>query len=94
MDAILTDVGDRLPWWWQTHRASDQSSIDPVIEAGVNYIEIGPRESDPVDYPRIDVVCLRNDGGQPSDSEAPLFLTAVQPTDKLSTSWGHIKKTY
>ena len=94
VNSILTDVGDRLPWWWQTHRATGQSSIDPVIEAGVNYIEVGPRESDAVDYPRIDVVCLRNDGGQPSDSEAPLFLTAVQPEDKLSSSWGHIKSNY
>jgi hypothetical protein len=94
VDIILTDVGERLPWWWQQHRANGQSSIDPVLEAGVNYIEVGPRESDVTNYPRIDVICLRNDGGQPSDAEAPLFLTAVQPEDKLSTSWGHIKSNY
>lgn len=90
-DMLFTDVGDALPWWWQQHRANGQSSIDPIMEAGVNYIEIGIRESDVVKYPRIDVICLRNDGGKPSDSEAPLFLTAVQPGEKLTTSWGRLK---
>jgi len=94
VDILLTDVGERLPWFWQKHTANGQSTIDPVMEAGVNYIEVGPRESDAVKYPRIDVICLRNDDGLPSDAEAPLFLTAVQPADKLSTSWGHIKSDY
>ncbi len=94
VDILITDVGERLPWFWQSIQANGQSTIDPVLEAGLNYIEIGPRESDAVLYPRIDVICLRNDGGLPSDAEAPLFLTAVQPEDKLSTSWGHIKSNY
>ena len=69
------------------------------MEVGANYIEIAPRDSDgsPLQYPRIDVICLRNDNGQPSDAEALLLLDeqmAVQPADKLSASWGHIKSNY
>ena len=95
---VLTDLGDQLLWWWQKHTAGGQSTIDPVMEMGANYIEIGPRDSDPISYPRIDVICLRNDNGQPSDAEALLLLeeqmAVVQPADKLSASWGHIKSNY
>jgi hypothetical protein len=94
VDVLFTDLGDRLPWFWEKHTANGQSTIDPVLEVGDNYIEIGIRESDPVNYPRIDVVCLRNDGEKPSDQEVPLYLTAVQPTGKLATSWGKIKSVH
>ena len=79
VDMLLTDVGERLPWWWQKHTVNGQSTIDPVMEAGVNYIEVGIRESDLIKYPRIDVICLRNDGGQPSDEEALQYLKPVRP---------------
>jgi len=79
VDLLFTDERDRLPWFWQKHTANGQSTIDPVLEVGDNYIEIGIRESDPINYPRIDVICLRNDGGQPSDQEALQDLKAVRP---------------
>lgn len=94
VDVLLTDVGERLPWFWQQHRSGAQSTIDPVLEVGDNYIEIGIRESDATLYPRIDVVCLRNDGEQPSDKEVPLYLTAVRPAEKLATSWGKMRSMH
>jgi len=94
-DVILTDVGNRLPWWWQKHTANGQSTIDPVIAVGDNYAEIGIRESDAVNYPRIEVICFRNDDKQPADSEVPkLGASAVQSAGKLSITWGKMKSIY
>jgi hypothetical protein len=94
VDLLFTSVGDRLPWFWQKHTANGQSTIDPVLEVGVNYIEVGIRESDAVKYPRIEVVCLRNDDQLPSDDEVPQYLTPVKPGDKLSATWGKVKSAY
>jgi len=91
-DMLFTSLKDTMPWWWQKHTANGQSTIDPTLAVGDNYIEIGIRESDAVNYPRIDVVCLRNDGGKPSDDEVPQYLTSVQPTGKLTATWGKIKE--
>jgi len=93
VDLLFTSVGDRLPWFWQKHTQNGQSSIDPVLAVGDNYIEVGIRESDIEKYPRIDVICLRNDDGLPSDEEVPLYLTSVQPVEKLATTWGSMKYT-
>jgi len=90
-DLLFTKIGKAMPWWWQKHTANGQSTIDPVVSVGDNYVEIGVRESDPVNYPRIDVLCFRNDDKLPSDDEVPLFLTPVQPVGKLSITWGKIK---
>jgi hypothetical protein len=76
VDSIFTDVGDRLPWFWQNHKATvdaprgPDSTIDPPLAVGDNYVELTPRESDPVDYPQIELICFRNDGKQPSDTES------------------------
>lgn len=94
VDILLTSVGERLPWFWEQHRANAQSTIDPVLEVGDNYIEIGIRESDATNYPRIEIVCLRNDGQKPSDDEVTLYMTAVQRSGKLAASWGKIKSVY
>ncbi len=94
VDILFTDAGKTMPWFWQKHSSNGQSTIDPVLAVGDNYIEIGARESDPVNYPRIDVVCLRNDDQKPSDAEVPKFLTAVKPANKLTTSWGKVKSLY
>ena len=96
-DILFTDVGDQLPWFWEKHSANGQSAIDPVVAVGDNYIEIGIRESNPVDYPRIDVVCLRNDGGKPSDAEAFASLRPGMPTrlaGTLSTLWSVLKSEH
>lgn len=94
VDVLFTSVGDRLPWFWEKHTANGQSTIDPVLEVGVNYLEIGIRESDLTDYPRIEVVCLRNDDQLPSDEEVPQYLTPVRPGEKLSATWGKVKSAY
>lgn len=91
---LLTDVGNAAPWFWEHHRTNGQSTIDPVLESGVNYIEVGIRESDLVNFPRIDIICLRNDGGLPSDREALGSGTAVEPAGKLATLWGRMKAGY
>jgi hypothetical protein len=100
VDSIFTDLGDSLPWFWQNHRATvdtprgPDSSMDPPLEVGDNYVELIPRESDPVDYPRIEIICFRNDGQQPSDAEALAYIRGtqpVQPAGKLITFWSHIK---
>jgi hypothetical protein len=91
VDMLFTKMGKTMPWWWQKHTANGQSTIDPVLAVGENYVEVGVRESDPVNYPRIDVLCFRNDDKLPSDDEVPLFLTPVQPVGKLSITWGKIK---
>lgn len=94
VDILFTSVGDRLPWFWEKHTANGQSTIDPVLEVGVNYLEVGIRESDLTDYPRIEIVCLRNDNQQPSDEEVPQYLAPVQPGEKLSATWGKVKSAY
>ena len=101
VDGIFTDVGDALPWWWQNHRATidaprgPDSSMDPPLAVGDNYVELVPRESNPDLYPRIEIICFRNDGAQPSDTEALASLAAsVEPAEKLMDAWGHIKSMY
>jgi hypothetical protein len=100
VDSIFTDLGDELPWFWQNHMATvdaprgPDSSMDPPLEVGDNYVELVPRESDPADYPRIEIICFRNDGQQPSDGEAIQFiqnLMPVEPMGKLGTCWSDIK---
>lgn len=97
VDVLFTDEGDELPWFWEKHSANGQSTVDPVLEVGENYIEIGVRESDPINYPRIDVICLRNDGGQPSDEEAMQYLEPTRPGEPEQVSglsfgtWGTVK---
>jgi len=90
-DMLFTSLGKEMPWWWQKHTANGQSTIDPTLSVGDNYIEIGIRESDAVNYPRIDVICFRNDDKKPSDEEAPLYITAVSPKEKLTSTWGKMK---
>jgi len=85
VDVFFTDVGDKLPWFWQNHKATvnapraPDSTIDPPLEVGDNYVELVPRESDPVKYPRIDIICFRNDGNAPSDVEAKAFIEEILP---------------
>jgi len=93
-DILFTDMGKEMPWFWQKHTANGQSTIDPTLAVGANYIEIGIRESDAVLYPRIDVICLRNDDKLPSDAEVPQYLTPVKSAGKLTASWGKIKSIY
>ena len=70
-------------------------SIPVVLAVGDNYAEIGIRESDPDDYPSIDVICFRNDGNEPSDAEAMGEVhEAVQPAGKSATTWGELKSAY
>ena len=103
VDSILTDVGDELPWFWQNHKATidaprgPDSTMDPPLAAGDNYIELVPRESDLDRYPRIEIICFRNDGKQPSDAEALQYIEAIQPVQpagKLVDSWGKVKSIY
>lgn len=103
VDSLFTDVGDELPWFWENHKATEggprapDSSMDPPLEVGDNYVELVPRESNPVNYPRIEVICFRNDGKQPSDAEALKYLGAIQPVQpagKMVDSWGRLKSIY
>jgi len=105
---ILTDVGTRLPWVWHKawngdieHGANIKAEDNEffrakvVLAVGDNYAEVGARESDPVKYPRIDVICFRNDGKPPSDTEAKGQLIApVQTAGKATLTWGRLKATY
>jgi len=98
VDVLFTDVGDKLPWFWENHKATmnaprdPESSMDPPLVAGDNYVELVPRESHVDRYPRIEIICFRNDGNQPSDSEARQYLAfSVQPAGKLAVSWGEVK---
>ena len=71
--------------------------MDPPLAVGDNYVELVPRESDPADYPMIEVICFRNDGKQPSDAEALRYtgsIGPVQPAEKLVDSWGRVKSSY
>lgn len=102
---ILTDVGTRLPWVWHkawfgdinqgpNTNAEDKEAFRAkvVLAGGDNYAEVGVRESAAVDYPQIDVICFRNDGNPPTDSEAKGQLsTPVQPAGKATITWGRMK---
>lgn len=81
-------------WYWQDNVTGNDGGINADIVTGVNYVRIGVRESNPETFPRIDVVCFRNDGGIPSVDEALGSGTSVEPADKLSASWGKIKSSY
>jgi len=81
-------------WYWQDHITGNEGGIPADVGVGENYVRIGVRESDPVTFPTIELICFRNDGGTPNDDEALGSGAAVRPVDKLSTSWGHIKNTY
>ncbi len=100
VDSIFTDVGEDLPWFWENHKATinapraPDSSMDPPLEEGDNYVELAARESSIDDYPRIEIICFRNDGKQPSDTEALDYFEGVdpvEPTGKLATMWGRIR---
>jgi len=95
VDVILTDQGDAGdPWIW--YNVIGAGTV-LQLEEGANYCEIGTRESDPKIYPRIDVICFRNDGEFPSDVEAVEYIEAaqpVQPEEKLTGTWGGIKSIY
>ena len=105
---ILTDVGTRLPWVWHKAwngdiehgpnlKAEDNEFFraQVVLAVGDNYAEVGARESTLVDYPQIDIICFRNDGGLPSDTEAKGQLIApVQHAGKATITWGRIKAIY
>jgi len=70
-------------------------SVPVVLVVGDNYAEVGIRESDPDNYPSIDVICFRNDGNEPSDAEAMVEVyKAVQPAGKSATTWGELKSAY
>ena len=78
-------------WYWQDNITGNDGGIDADIEVGVNYVRIGVRESDPVTFPLIDVVCFRNDGEQPSEEEAQDYLEGVRPRrpeQKATPGWG------
>jgi len=94
VDILFTDLKDTMPWFWLKHTANGQSTIDPTLVVGDNYVEIGIRESDVTNYPRIDVICFRNDDKLPSDKEIGQFITPVQPNGKLAASWGKIKESH
>jgi hypothetical protein len=81
-------------WYWQDNVTGNSGGIPADIAVGVNYLRVGVRESGPEDYPEIDVVCFRNDGGEPSYEEAKASGTPVEPAGKLATSWGQIKNTH
>ena len=86
-------------WYWQDNTTGNDGGVFPDIEVGLNYFRLGTRESDPVNFPTIDVVCFRNDGKQPSDGEAEDYLSSVRPREperKLTPSvgtWGIIKNS-
>ena len=101
IDAVFTDEGDALPWFWENHRATangpraPDSKIDPPLEVGENWCELSIRESGIDNYPRIEVISFRNDGAQPSDTEAVEFfdrILAVRPGGKLATSWAALRR--
>lgn len=93
--AILTDIGERLPWVWTRSQGTGANTVPVVLAVGDNYAEVGVRESDPDDYPRIDVICFRNDGNVPSDAEAmDEVYKAVQSAGKSATTWGELKSAY
>ena len=88
-------VNDSDVWYWQDNTTGNDGGVFPDIAVGLNFLRLGTRETDPVTFPTIDVICFRNDGQTPSVDEAANFLaTAVEPDEKLSTSWGQLKNTY
>lgn len=79
------------PWYWYKGTGS------PDLKDGKNFLNISPRESGlPPNNHAIDMICIRNDGNDPTDDEATPFISkgpgqAVSVKDKLATTWGQIK---
>ena len=81
-------------WYWQDNLTGNAGAVNAEMGVGENYVRIGVRESNPETFPTIDVICFRNDGGTPNDDEALGSEAPVEPTEKLSASWGQIKSAY
>ena len=101
IDAVFTDEGDSLPWFWENHRATvngpraPDSTMNPPLEVGENWCELSVRESGIDNYPRIELISFRNDGAQPSDTEAVEYfdrILAVKPGGKLARSWPALRR--
>lgn len=81
--------GLALEWEW-----GKGNNILTIEKGEGNFLRISERESNF----SIDVLCLRNDGATPSDEEYEKYLEekpkqrfAVDPGDKLVSTWANIK---
>ena len=69
---------------WEWHRPWNVT----LVQGEGNAIRIAERENNA----KLDVICLRNDGGTPTDDEYKAYLaTAVHARDKLADTWGRVK---
>jgi len=77
-------------WQWKTW-----NNTVTLKRGGENLLKVSEREN-----ASLDAICLRDDGGTPSDDEMGAWLSAnpedeekiaVRALDKLSTTWGRIK---
>jgi hypothetical protein len=90
-----TLVDAKGPWYWY------KGTGNPNLKDGKNFLNISPRESGlPPNNHAIDMVCIRNDGNDPTDEEAAPFASdgkflkeelAVNARGKLTTTWGRIR---
>jgi hypothetical protein len=86
-----TLVDAKGPWFWYKGAGA------PDLKPGKNFLDISPRESGlPPNNHAIDMICIRNDGNDPTDDEAKAFASkgqgqAVSVKDKLTTTWGRVK---
>jgi hypothetical protein len=78
-------------WQW-----ANWSPITPFEEGEGNVLRISERED-----ARADIICIRNDGGVPSEADYASWLEAwelkqkaVEPGHKLATTWGAAKSAY
>ncbi len=87
-------------WYWQDQLTGNDGGASPLIEAGENYVRIGPRETTATTdgSPRFDIVCLRNYGdlghdSGPTDAEVQSFVAAVEAKGKLATTWAEVRRS-
>ena len=78
-------------WKW-----IDWTPIVPFESGEGNMIRVSERED-----ANLDLICVRNDGAPPSADDYANWLEAwearqmaVEPTNKITTTWGSIKFTY
>ena len=81
-------------WTW---KAAREGSLSPTpLSAGPNFVIAKPREWEPGRDPALDVILISTVAIEPTNDmfQNAMLVTAVQPADKLATTWGTIKGSF
>jgi hypothetical protein len=82
-------------WTWNSGRDGSRSKND--LKKGKNFVYVTPRESGPGTEPFLDIIVLSTVQLRPTDAEFQAIKErglAVEPEEKLATTWGALKRAF